>query len=188
MYGYVYLTTNLVNGKLYVGQRKGSFDPSYLGSGVLLRRAVAKHGREAFKVEVLAETDSMEELNSLEVDFIDFFCAVKDPCFYNLTSSSIGHSCEDRIEKLRRYARSRPESHNRAISVARMGKHGRPGEAHPMYGKSHSEEAKKRIGDWSRGKKAETDTCSVCGKEAAKFHITRFHGSNCRATRSSSLR
>jgi len=37
MYGYIYETTNLINGKKYIGQSKGKFKPLYLGSGVVLK-------------------------------------------------------------------------------------------------------------------------------------------------------
>ena len=36
MYGYIYKTTNLVNGKIYVGQHKGEFTEDYIGSGTSL--------------------------------------------------------------------------------------------------------------------------------------------------------
>ena len=33
---YIYLTTNLINGKKYIGKHFGAIDDSYLGSGTLL--------------------------------------------------------------------------------------------------------------------------------------------------------
>ena len=34
MYGYIYITTNLINGMKYIGKHKASmFDPAYKGSG-----------------------------------------------------------------------------------------------------------------------------------------------------------
>ena len=42
----IYKTTNLVNGKSYVGMDSKN-DPNYLGSGKLLKRAVKKYGRES---------------------------------------------------------------------------------------------------------------------------------------------
>ena len=49
MYGFVYITTNHVNGKQYIGQRK--YDKQgkwkeYLGSGIILSRAIEKYGIE----------------------------------------------------------------------------------------------------------------------------------------------
>ena len=48
MYGIVYLTTCLANGKIYVGQTTSS-DPSYLGSGRKITDAVKRYGIERFK-------------------------------------------------------------------------------------------------------------------------------------------
>ena len=46
-YGYVYLTTNLVNGKMYVGKKANKyFRPMYLGSGTVLAKAIKKYGND----------------------------------------------------------------------------------------------------------------------------------------------
>ena len=34
MYGYIYLTINLINRTVYVGQKKGKFNPKYFGIGI----------------------------------------------------------------------------------------------------------------------------------------------------------
>lgn len=68
MFGYIYLTENLINSKKYIGQHKNnSFNPSYLGSGTILKQAINKYGKENFKVEVLEECNSKEELNEKEI-------------------------------------------------------------------------------------------------------------------------
>ena len=54
MYGYVYKTTNLINGRIYIGKHHGGILPGYLGSGLLLKRAIRKYGRENFRLEVLS--------------------------------------------------------------------------------------------------------------------------------------
>ena len=48
-YYYVYLTTNLINGKKYIGQHYGELDDYYLGSGSILKKAILKYGRKNFK-------------------------------------------------------------------------------------------------------------------------------------------
>ena len=48
-YGFIYITTNMVNGMRYLGQKK--FDrgwKNYLGSGAVLRKAINKYGKENF--------------------------------------------------------------------------------------------------------------------------------------------
>jgi hypothetical protein len=48
----IYKTTNLTNGKIYVGKDRNN-DPNYLGSGTLILRAIKKHGRKNFKKQLL---------------------------------------------------------------------------------------------------------------------------------------
>jgi group I intron endonuclease len=50
----IYKTTNNINGKIYVGKAKYN-DESYLGSGVILRQAIEKYGKENFTKEILEE-------------------------------------------------------------------------------------------------------------------------------------
>ena len=87
MYGYVYITENLTNGKRYIGQKAAvEFDQSYKGSGKLLKLALAKYGVDSFKVSLLATAETYDELNDLERHYISEYDAVKDQSFYNLSS------------------------------------------------------------------------------------------------------
>lgn len=86
MYGYVYLTTNLVNGKKYIGQhRSDGFDSKYYGSGVLFVKALDKYGKSNFDRIILAKCDSEEELNFDERRLIAEYDAVNSPYFYNIS-------------------------------------------------------------------------------------------------------
>lgn len=87
----VYQTTNLVNGKIYVGQHKtvkGSKD-YYIGSGSLIKQAIKKYGRENFKCEILHEFDTREEANEMEAFIVneDF---IARPDVYNLNVGGKG--------------------------------------------------------------------------------------------------
>lgn len=54
MYGYVYKTTNLMNGKIYIGQHKSKhYDKKYLGSGTKLNLVLELYGKEHFKNEII---------------------------------------------------------------------------------------------------------------------------------------
>jgi len=48
----IYRITNLVNGKIYVGKLWKN-DPNYFGSGLLIKRAIVKHGIENFNKDIL---------------------------------------------------------------------------------------------------------------------------------------
>ena len=44
MFGYIYETTNLINGKKYIGKHKSRcFDVKYYGSGKLFRKELEKY-------------------------------------------------------------------------------------------------------------------------------------------------
>lgn len=72
MYGYIYLTTNLINGKKYIGQKKSNIflGNDYLGSGVILLKAVNKYGKNNFSVKLIATAESKEQLDNLEIKYI----------------------------------------------------------------------------------------------------------------------
>lgn len=81
---YIYLTTNLVDNKKYIGQHKGSINDNYLGSGVLLTKAIEKYGKENFKKEIL-EICTPEELDEKEKYWINYYNAYESEEYYNLT-------------------------------------------------------------------------------------------------------
>lgn len=86
MYGYVYETTCLANGKKYIGRHRCTkFDPNYLGSGVLLQRAIKKYGFTSFTVRLLTEASTEEELCQLEVKYISEANAAFSENYYNIT-------------------------------------------------------------------------------------------------------
>lgn len=89
MLGYIYKITNLINGKIYIGQHKkndnslSELDTTYWASGVKINNAFKKYGYENFTREILCWCDSSEELNNKEIFFIDS---------YNATDNSIGYN------------------------------------------------------------------------------------------------
>lgn len=96
MYGYIYLTTNLINNKKYIGQHKYSkpeIDKNYLGSGKYICRAIHTYGISNFKCEILECCDTKEELALKEKYYISKFNAVNNINFYNIDDGS-GNSHE----------------------------------------------------------------------------------------------
>jgi group I intron endonuclease len=96
--GYVYLVTNLVNGKKYVGCTKVSIKRRWAqhrsaaikGSTLLIHRAIRKYGESVFKIEQLEVLDGGHaDLMAAEIRHIDFHnCVV--PNGYNLTMGGDG--------------------------------------------------------------------------------------------------
>lgn len=71
MIGYVYKTTNIINGKMYIGKHKGKqFDNKYYGSGLVITQAIKKYGKKNFIVTLMSKADTLEELDWAEIQLI----------------------------------------------------------------------------------------------------------------------
>lgn len=93
MYGYIYLTTNLINGRKYIGQHKSEqLDESYKGSGKILLQAMEKYGFDNFSCEIIEECTSKEDMDEKEAYYIALSDAVNSREFYNLTPGGLGRS------------------------------------------------------------------------------------------------
>jgi len=88
MYGIVYKTINLINGKEYVGQTKKINNYNYLGSGLHLKRAVKKEGKLNFKRTKLCECFSKKELDEAERFYIELYDTINNG--YNIASGGQG--------------------------------------------------------------------------------------------------
>lgn len=88
--GYIYETTNLINGKTYIGQhKKDEFDIHYRGSGKLITQAISRYGKENFKTIVLEWCESIEELNEREIYYIALYRA-QNKAEYNISDGGLG--------------------------------------------------------------------------------------------------
>lgn len=87
--GIIYKTTNILNGKWYIGKDQNN-NPEYLGSGKLLSRAIAKYGKSGFRKEILKNVDTIHELNKLEIFFIEQYNAINDENSYNIAGGGHG--------------------------------------------------------------------------------------------------
>lgn len=85
----IYQTTNLINGKKYIG-RDAWNRPSYIGGGKALKDAIKKYGKENFKKEILEHCHSKEHLLEREEYWLKYYNVVEDPNYYNMITSSNG--------------------------------------------------------------------------------------------------
>jgi group I intron endonuclease len=157
---FVYITTNLINGKQYVGDH--SCDDlekdNYLGSGkTTLLPAIEKYGRENFKREILEFFPTKQEAFDAQEKYINEYNTLS-PNGYNISPKG-GHGCKDCWSE---------QSKNKLIGHPNWLKHQTPesrakiskNNAKTMLGKHHSNEAKEKnrnahLGKipWNKGKK-----------------------------------
>src|SRR4030067_1662427 len=97
-YHFIYKTTCLVTGKEYYGMHStDDLNDGYLGSGVILRRSIKKHGKENHVREIFGDfLSDRENLRLKEAEIIDDH-RLKDPRCMNLVLGGYGgieHSLE----------------------------------------------------------------------------------------------
>lgn len=83
----IYKTTNLINGKIYIGKDKYNND-KYLGSGKILKQAIAKYGRENFIKEVIEKCENENTWLEREIYWISYFNSTKEG--YNIALGGTG--------------------------------------------------------------------------------------------------
>lgn len=147
-YGYVYLTTNLINGMLYIGQHSSKeFDKYYYGSGKLIKQALSEYGTENFKCEIIEWCYSYEELNRREIYWIDFYNADSSDAFYNIAYGGSNSKYALRGENHPWFNRKHSEK-----SLEKM-REAKQGNKNPMYGRHQTDETKHKIGEAQLGEK-----------------------------------
>ena len=85
----IYKITNLINGKIYIGKDTKN-NPDYLGSGVLLKKAILKYGKNNFRKEIIEEISTIHELNEREIYWIDKLKACDKNIGYNIAKGGTG--------------------------------------------------------------------------------------------------
>jgi len=130
----VYVHTNKINGKMYVGQTCQK--PEYRwGNGKnyeecpYFYNAINKYGWDAFDHEIIAANLTKSEADNLEKLLIKQFNTMDPDVGYNLKEGGTNGTFSEVSRK--------------KMSESQTGK--RLGENHPMYGKSHSEDARAKI-------------------------------------------
>lgn len=152
-YGFIYITTNLINGMRYLGQKKFSKGwKQYLGSGSVFKNAIKKYGKENFSRNIILICFSKEELNKAEYDLSVFLDVVKNDGWYNLVYGG-GTSCgwnmpEETKEKIRqkRIGVTLSEETKHLLSQKLSG------ENNPWYGKKHTNEELEKMSVNRKGK------------------------------------
>jgi len=125
----IYLITNRLDGKIYIGKTKKSLEERWEGHIRRARtkdwwfgRAINKYGREAFHIVEIDETPDFDTANKLEMMYIQLMESYKPEFGYNGTFG--GDGVRPTIESRKK------------LSLALKGKF--VGSKHPMYGRKHT--------------------------------------------------
>jgi len=150
----IYKTTNLINGKIYIGRDKNN-NPDYFGSGKILQLAFNKYGIENFKKEILEDCESLEKLNEQEKYWINYYNSTDRKIGYNIALGGNGGDTISNNPKKNEIAethsnwmkennptrgRKRTEDEIEKWKDSYVGKY--LGENNPNYGKKRNEETK----------------------------------------------
>jgi hypothetical protein len=164
MFYTIYKTTNLINGKFYIGKHQtNNLNDGYLGSGKLLKRAIAKYGIDNFHKEILHICKDEKHMNLLESILV-----VPDPEInYNLCDGGkggwgyINNSLSEqmrpkRIRNLEKARTSDAIKKGTAHASATMTQNHRLGKIRydTFTGKSHTDEWKQKQSDIMREKQS----------------------------------
>jgi len=164
----VYKTENLVDGKIYVGKYEGE-RTTYLGSGIYLKRAIFKYGKENFKRTTIDISEDRRELCLKEIFWINFYDSKNSEIGYNISDGGDGfnghHSYETR-QKIGIFHKGkfRSEETKKKISQGRKEylsvnpiffseetrqkiSASNSGENNGFYGKKHSKETKQKMSE-----------------------------------------
>jgi group I intron endonuclease len=79
----IYKTTNLTNGKIYIGKDSKN-NKNYIGGGKLLKLAIKKYGKKNFIKEILETCKTIDELNKKEIYWIEKLKSRETNIGYNI--------------------------------------------------------------------------------------------------------
>lgn len=143
MFSCIYLWTNLINGKHYVGQAKHFYNRmrAYKTKGATpkLQAAINKYGIENFSIEVIEKCDELM-LDEREQYWMDYYKSYEPGFGYNISRfASTTRGCYHDEETRRKISEAVKRNCTRLC-----------GEANGMYGKKHTEDELRKISDSSK--------------------------------------
>lgn len=112
-YGVIYLVTNNITGKVYIGQTISSIAARWkghcnAGGNSRLWLSIERHGRSAFSVEKIDQADTKQELDELERFYIAAYGSRHKDVGYNFERGGSGEpKTKDAVERIAAKLRGR---------------------------------------------------------------------------------
>jgi len=136
----IYLITNLLNSKQYVGVTKFSLEERFLQHtkrGFFLTEEIQKYGEQKFSIELIEEVKIPEQAYELEIFYIKDY-NTKVPNGYNLTDGGDGIFGWQPTDEYRQECAERTKQLHKNKKIG-------------MYGKNHTEKTKEKMSQSAKG-------------------------------------
>lgn len=146
----IYLWTNLINSKVYVGQAQDLYQRMQKYFGGREKRpinfALSKYGFNNFDVFILEKDIEIDKLDEYEQYWMDYYQSYDSSKGYNIckeagTTRGYHHTDEDK-QRMSKIAKKRFQDHPEYI---------KRGAENPMYGKKASEETRAKMSESRKG-------------------------------------
>lgn len=187
-YHYIYKTTNVLNGKYYIGMHStNDLDDGYMGSGKRLRFSLNYHGKNNHKVEILEYCENRTELKNRERDIVNEELLNEDLCMNLVLGGDEGPlNKKDRVAKAKKANKIRNDKYKNdpefremlreklSKGIKRSYDNGRKGMNHFSWkGKTRTDEVKRKMSESSKGmgkgeKNSQYGTCWITDGENNK--------------------
>lgn len=161
VFGVIYVITNLVNGKMYVGQTvmsvlarfrrhlNGAFSPN--GKDFHFLRAIRLYGKENFQISILCSCSSQEELNLMEDLYILSRDTMNPEKGYNSRRGGAnGKFSEESKKRCSASKLGRKHSEESRINRSKLFR----GSTHPAFGRKATDETRKKMSENRKGAKS----------------------------------
>jgi len=161
-YHYIYKITCIKNNRYYIGMHStNNLEDGYMGGGIRIKNSIKKHGKDAHKKEILEFLENREDLINKEIQLVNEEL-LKDPLCMNLNLGGDGGWLKEWsskgaknanlknwknpefVEKIKKVT---SETAKRLWSDPDYRERFLESISNSFKGKSHTEEAKKKIGE-----------------------------------------
>jgi len=188
----IYKITNLLNSKIYVGQKtihRGKLinslndllQTNYYGSSKQLKKDVKLYGKETFKRELIENNiKTQDELNERESFWIQYFNATDESIGYNKSYDTPSFSGYKHTEESKKMMSEKKKGKNHPLFGKHISEESKQKsskshkelyknkENHPWFGKHHTEETKEKISEKNKGKIFSDEHRQKIGEKSSK--------------------
>jgi group I intron endonuclease len=150
--GFVYIWTNKINDKKYIGSHIGTENDGYIGSGIAFNKAIKKYGIINFERTILEFVDDNNSIREKEQYYLDLYDAANNKMFYNIKEKAGGGF---------EYINNHPILKNITKGIPKKNKQN--------YKRPKSEITRKKMSESAL--KREKVTCDICNKIVTKENL-----------------